>query len=129
MNNENNIEEPNINEELDKMIGLLKEHEAIRRFQKMEKVVSQNSTLATLVEDIKAKQKEAAALEYYEKPMAAKQITEELTQLNKQLQENITVQQYRDALWDANEILENIVGIVQNEVDTAISKEDSDINK
>jgi len=129
LNNENNIEEPNINEELDKMIGLLKEHEAIRRFQKMEKVVSQNSTLATLVEDIKAKQKEAAALEYYEKPMAAKQITEELTQLNKQLQENITVQQYRDALWDANEILENIVGIVQNEVDTAISKEDSDINK
>lgn len=129
MNNENNIEEPIINEELDKMIGLLKEHEAIRRFQKMEKVVSQNSTLATLVEDIKAKQKEAAALEYYEKPMAAKKITEELAQLNKQLQENITVQQYRDALWDANEILENIVGIVQNEVDTAISKEDSDINK
>ena len=129
MNEQQNIEEPIVNEELDKMIELLKGHEAILRYQKMEKVVAQNSTLDKLVEDIKKKQKEAAAFEYYDKPLAAKKIADELAALNRQLKENITVQQYRDALWDANEILENTVAIIQNEVDAVINKEDTGSNK
>lgn len=129
MNEQHNIEEPIVSEELDKMIELLKEHETILRYQKMEKVVAQNSTLDKLVEDIKKKQKEAAAFEYYDKPLAAKKIADELAALNKQLKENITVQQYRDALWDANEILENTVAFIQNEVDAVINKEDTGSNK
>lgn len=129
MNEQHNIEEPIVSEELDKMIELLKKHEAILRYQRMEKVVAQNSTLDKLVEDIKKKQKEAAAFEYYDKPLAAKKIADELAALNRQLKENITVQQYRDALWDANEILENTVAIIQNEVDAVINKEDTGSNK
>lgn len=129
MNEHQDIEEPLVNEELDKMIGLLKGHDAILRYQTMEKVVAQNSSLGKLVEDIKKKQKEAAAFEYYDKPMAAQKIADELAALNKQLKENITVQQYRDALWDANEILENTVAIIQNEVDAVMDKEDNGSNK
>ncbi len=129
MNEQHNIEEPIVSEELDKMIELLKGHEAILRYQKMEKVVAQNSTLDKLVEDIKKKQKEAAAFEYYDKPLAAKKIADELAALNRQLKENITAQQYRDALWDANEILENTVAIIQNEVDAVINKDDTGSNK
>ncbi|CZQ83341.1 Hypothetical protein Tpal_433 [Trichococcus palustris] len=129
MNEQQNIKEPIVNEELDKMIELLKGHETILRYQRMEKVVAQNSTLEKLVEDIKKKQKEAAAFEYYAKPLAAKKIADELAALNRQLKENITVQQYRDALWDANEILENTVVIIQNEVDAVTNKEDTGSNK
>lgn len=127
MNEQQKIEEAVVNEELDKMIELLKGHDAILRYQRMEKVVAQNSTLDKLVEDIKKKQKEAAALEYYDKPLAAKKIADELAALNRQLKENITAQQYRDALWDANEILENTVAIIQHEVDAVSAKEETEI--
>jgi len=110
--------------ELVGLIETLKKNEVIVRYQEAEKNIQANRALERLVETIKSKQKEAAAFEHYAKPAAAAKTAAELAQLNKQLEESIAVQQYREALWDANELLENVIGIIQRGVDDAIEKDE-----
>ncbi len=109
--------------ELNSLVEMLKTNEVIVRYQEAEDSIEDNRALEQLVETIKSKQKEAAAFEHYAKPAAAEKTAAELAGLNKQLKESIAVQQYRDALWDANELLENIIGIIQRGVDDAIEKD------
>ncbi|WP_319470933.1 YlbF family regulator [uncultured Trichococcus sp.] len=110
--------------ELHRLIEILKKNEVIVRYQKAEENIKENRTLEQLIEAIKSKQKEAAAFEHYAKPAAAEKTVAELAELNKQLKDSIAVQQYREALWDANELLENVIGIIQRGVDDAIEKEE-----
>lgn len=110
--------------ELNGLIEILKKNEVIVRYQEAEENIQGNRALEQLVETIKSKQKEAAAFEHYAKPAAAAKTAAELAQLNKQLEESIAVQQYREALWDANELLENVIGIIQRGVDDAIEKDE-----
>ncbi|WP_320164845.1 YlbF family regulator [uncultured Trichococcus sp.] len=110
--------------ELHRLIEILKKNEVIVRYQKAEENIKENRALEQLVEAIKSKQKEAAAFEYYAKPAAAEKTVAELAELNKQLKDSVAVQQYREALWDANELLENVIGIIQRGVDAAIEKEE-----
>ena len=110
--------------ELNGLIEILKKNEVIIRYQEAEENIQGNRALEQLVETIKSKQKEAAAFEHYAKPAAAAKTAAELAQLNKQLEESIAVQQYREALWDANELLENVIGIIQRGVDDAIEKDE-----
>ena len=86
--------------------------------------IKENRALEQLVEAIKSKQKEAAAFEHYAKPAAAEKTAAELADLNKQLKDSIAVQQYREALWDANELLENVIGIIQRGIDDAVEKDE-----
>nr|WP_321293639.1 YlbF family regulator [uncultured Trichococcus sp.] len=110
--------------ELHRLIEILKKNEVIVRYQKAEENIKENRALEQLVEAIKSKQKEAAAFEHYAKPAAAEKTVAELAELNKQLKDSVAVQQYREALWDANELLENVIGIIQRGVDAAIEKEE-----
>ena len=41
------------------------------------------------------------------------------------MKDSIAVQQYREALWDANELLENVISIIQRGVDDAIEKDEA----
>ena len=111
--------------ELNRLIEILKKNEVIVRYQEAEENTKDNRALEQLVETIKSKQKEAAAFEHYAKPAAAAKTAAELVGLNKQLKDNIAVQQYREALWDANELLENVISIIQRGVDDAIEKDEA----
>ncbi|MGA9519512.1 MAG: YlbF family regulator [Trichococcus sp.] len=111
--------------ELNRLIEILKKNEVIVRYQEAEENTKDNRALEQLVETIKSKQKEAAAFEHYAKPAAAAKTAAELVGLNKQLKDNIAVQQYREALWDANELLENVISIIQHGVDDAIEKDEA----
>lgn len=108
--------------ELNRLIEMLGKNEVIVRYQEAEENTKDNRALEQLVETIKSKQKEAAAFEHYAKPAAAAKTAAELAELNKQLKDSIAVQQYREALWDANELLENVISIIQRGVDDAIEK-------
>lgn len=110
--------------ELHRLIEILKKNEVIVRYQEAEESIKENRALEQLVEAIKSKQKEAAAFEHYAKPAAAGKTAAELAELNKQLKDSIAVQQYREALWDANELLENVIGIIQRGIDDAIEKDE-----
>lgn len=111
--------------ELNRLIEILKKNEVIVRYQEAEENTKDNRALEQLVETIKSKQKETAAFEHYAKPAAAEKTAAELAELNKQLKDSIAVQQYREALWDANELLENVVSIIQRGVDDAIEKDEA----
>jgi polar amino acid transport system ATP-binding protein len=111
--------------ELNRLIEMLKKNEVIVRYQEAEENTKDNRALEQLVETIKSKQKEAAAFEHYAKPAAAEKTAAELAELNKQLKDSIAVQQYREALWDANELLENVISIIQHGVDDAIEKDEA----
>ncbi|PTQ84674.1 polar amino acid transport system ATP-binding protein [Trichococcus patagoniensis] len=111
--------------ELNRLIEMLKKNEVIVHYQEAEENTKDNRALEQLVETIKSKQKEAAAFEHYAKPAAAEKTAAELAELNKQLKDSIAVQQYRDALWDANELLENVISIIQRGVDDAIEKKEA----
>lgn len=111
--------------ELNRLIEILKKNEVIVRYQEAEENTKDNRALEQLVETIKSKQKEAAAFEHYAKPAAAERTAAELAELNKQLKDSIAVQQYREALWDANELLENVISIIQRGVDDAIEKDEA----
>ena len=94
--------------ELNSLIEILKKNEVITRYQEVKENIKENRALEQLIEAIKSKQKEAA----------------ELADLNKQLKDSIAVQQYREALWDANELLENVIGIIQRGIDDAVEKDE-----
>ena len=111
--------------ELNRLIEMLGKNEVIVRYQEAEENTKDNRALEQLVETIKSKQKEAAAFEHYAKPAAAAKTAAELAELNKQLKDSIAVQQYREALWDANELLENVISIIQRGVDEAIEKNEA----
>lgn len=111
--------------ELNRLIEMLGKNEVIVRYQEAEENTKDNRALEQLVETIKSKQKEAAAFEHYAKPAAAEKTAAELAELNKQLKDSIAVQQYREALWDANELLENVISIIQRGVDDAIEKDEA----
>ncbi len=111
--------------ELNRLIEMLGKNEVIVRYQEAEENTKDNRALEQLVETIKSKQKEAAAFEHYAKPAAAEKTVAELADLNKQLKDSIAVQQYREALWDANELLENVISIIQRGVDDAIEKDEA----
>ena len=111
--------------ELNRLIEMLGKNEVIVRYQEAEENTKYNRALEQLVETIKSKQKEAAAFEHYAKPAAAAKTAAELAELNKQLKDSIAVQQYREALWDANELLENVISIIQRGVDDAIEKDEA----
>lgn len=111
--------------ELNRLIEMLGKNEVIVRYQEAEENTKDNRALEQLVETIKSKQKETAAFEHYAKPAAAAKTAAELAELNKQLKDSIAVQQYREALWDANELLENVISIIQRGVDDAIEKNEA----
>ena len=111
--------------ELNRLIEMLGKNEVIVRYQEAEENTKDNRALEQLVETIKSKQKEAAAFEHYAKPAAAAKTAAELAELNKQLKDSIAVQQYREALWDANELLEYVISIMQRGVDDAIEKDEA----
>ena len=111
--------------ELNRLIEMLGKNEVIVRYQEAEENTKDNRALEQLVETIKSKQKEAAAFEHYAKPAAAAKTAAEFAELNKQLKDSIAVQQYREALWDANELLENVISIIQRGVDDAIEKDEA----
>ncbi|AZP05281.1 YlbF family regulator [Jeotgalibaca ciconiae] len=108
--------EESVDRELDKLIELLQDKEEIIRYQEMEKNVSENQWLNQIVEQIKEKQKNLVNFEYYEKPEAYQATLKELEELNRELDENITVNAYQDSLWEANEIVQLLFAQIQESV-------------
>lgn len=109
--------EPEIDIVVEELVESLKKKEEIIRYQAAAKRVESNLWLTEMVEKIKAKQQELVNFEYYEKPEAYKVTLQELNELNNELEENITVKQYRDALYEANEIVQRLFSQLQAAVE------------
>lgn len=109
--------EDKVREELNVLVQQLKTKEEILRYKVAERAVEENDWIQETVEKIKHKQKELVNFQYYDKPQAFQEVKRELDQLNAELEGNISVEAYRNALWEANEIVQLLFQRLQTAVD------------
>ncbi len=102
---------------VDDLIELLQAKEEIKRYQAAETYVENNTWIQDMIEKIKAKQQELVNFEYYEKPAAYQKTLEELDVLNKEIEANISVINYKDTLYEADQIVQMIFSQLQEAVD------------
>ena len=115
-----------VEQELHVLLDMLADVPEIKRFKEIEAAVKENHYLHDTEELIKEKQKEAAHLDHYGKWEAKKVIDEEIDQLRQELEENITVTQYRQALREVNQILQQVMDQLYEEVVRPIDNNDID---
>lgn len=115
-----------VEKELHDLQALLVEIPEIKRFKQIEMAIDKNHYIHEIEELIKIKQKEAAHLAYYEKWEAKKKMDEEINRLHQELEENITVIHYRQALREANVIVQKIMKQVHEEVVRPLEHNDID---
>lgn len=114
---ENHIRiEKSVDQEVEKLIAILHQREEIVGYREVEKQLEKNEEIHAYIELIKEKQKEIVNLQYYEKPRAYQKALKELNGLRKQLDENISVQAYKESLWEANEIVQILFKKMQDAV-------------
>ncbi|MCO6017343.1 hypothetical protein CKN86_12475 [Carnobacterium divergens] len=103
-------------ETLEKLTQLLQENETIQNYQQIEEKAQNHAHLNTLIEQIKIKQKEAVAFNHYGKPEAEKVAIRESEQLTREFNEHIVVTSYQDSLIEADDLLQQLVGTIQDEL-------------
>lgn len=112
--------EPLVEKELEHLITLLTNKEEIITYQQAEQNVEGSQWIQDTIEKIKNKQRDLVNFEYYEKPEAYRKTLLELEELNKKIDENITVQHYRTSLFEANEVVQFVFERLQEQIDAMI---------
>lgn len=114
-NQESQLDEAT-SQQLERLIQHLQNNEVIQNYQLIEEKAQHHPRLNELIAEIKIKQKEAVAFKHYGKPEAEKIASQEAEALTKEFNEHIIVTSYQDALVEANDLLQHLVGTVQDEL-------------
>lgn len=109
--------------ELNQLLSLIEEHDIIQRYKMLEKKVQANKKLAELTGKIKTAQKEAVQFAHYDKPNAEQEAICQADRLTKEFNEQPLVIAYRQALSEANELLQYIIEMIQSQINEEIEKE------
>ncbi|MGP5430034.1 YlbF family regulator [Enterococcus malodoratus] len=109
---------------LSHLTALLGENEVITRYQKLQKRVAENDTLQQLEEGIKAAQKDAVQFAHYGKPEAERAALKEADRLTKEFNQHPLVIDYREQLYEANDLLQHLTAMIQKEVNAALEYDD-----
>lgn len=109
--------------ELNQLLSLIEENDIIQRYKRLEKKVQANKKLAELTEKIKTAQKEAVQFAHYDKPNAEQEAICQADRLTKEFNEQPLVIAYRQALSEANELLQYITEMIQSQINEEIEKE------
>lgn len=122
-------EEQQVAREVDKLVALLQESELVQNFKTVEKQARNHAGLKELEEQIKAAQKDAVNFAHYDKTEAEKMAIQEIDRLNQAFKNHPLVQDYRNQLIEADELLQHISTTIQKEVNEAIEKEEENATK
>lgn len=117
-------EEQVLQAEVDKMLSLLTTHESVQTFKDIQGKAQNHPGLKELEEKIKRAQKDAVAYAHYDKPEAEKQAVQEINDLNKAYKTHPLVENYRDRLIEADELLQHVSTMIQKEVNERIEGEE-----
>ncbi|MEG0294076.1 YlbF family regulator [Enterococcus sp.] len=117
-------EEQALQAEVDKMLSLLTTHESVQAFKDIQGKAQNHPGLKELEEKIKRAQKDAVAYAHYDKPEAEKQAVHEINDLNKAYKTHPLVENYRDRLIEADELLQHVSTMIQKEVNERIEGEE-----
>ncbi|MGX2943652.1 YlbF family regulator [Enterococcus alishanensis] len=116
-------DEQAVNEVLEQLTNLLQENEIIQNYQQIKQRVDQNKNLRALEDAMEAAQKEAVQFAHYGKPEAEQAAIRRADDLKKQIDTHPQVVAYRDALYEANDLLQHLTTMIQKEVNDAMEEE------
>ena len=103
------------NDVLQKLITEVTQQTAYTQFIEAKEKIN-NKEITTLIEDIERTQKNSVHLNHYEKKQAFMQNEEKVDQLYQQLETNPIVQEYRECLMEANDLLQYITGYIEEKI-------------
>jgi cell fate (sporulation/competence/biofilm development) regulator YmcA (YheA/YmcA/DUF963 family) len=117
-------EEKQLEQEVEKLLDLLKNHESVQQFQTVRNRAENHPKLKELEAQIKAAQKDAVNFEHYGKPEAQRQAVAEINRLNKEYKSHPLVESYRQSLIEADELLQHVSTMIQKNVNQVIEGEE-----
>ena len=117
-------EEKQLEQEVEKLLDLLKNHESVQQFQTVRNRAENHPKLKELEAQIKAAQKDAVNFEHYVKPEAQRQAVAEINRLNKEYKSHPLVESYRQSLIEADELLQHVSTMIQKKVNQVIEGEE-----
>ncbi|MDR0920874.1 MAG: YlbF family regulator [Lactobacillales bacterium] len=117
------MEEEKVQQALEELLKLIDEDPAIREFKEIQAVVTKNSNLTELVEEMKKAQQDAVKFAHYGKPEAQRQALALADQKKEAFDTHPLVVTYRERLIEANDLLQHITKQIESEVNEAIEKE------
>lgn len=118
--------DPQVELALEKLLELLAENEVVQTYQKIAQQVEHHLELKKLEEDIKIAQKEAVNFAHYGKLEAAKQAKQKADALTEKLNQHPLVKEYRQALYEANDLLQYMTCLIEEKVNDALQSKGSD---
>lgn len=117
-------EEKQLEQEVEKLLDLLKNHESVQQFQTVRDRAENHPKLKELEAQIKAAQKDAVNFEHYGKPEAQRRAVAEINRLNKEYKSHPLVESYRQSLIEADELLQHVSTMIQKNVNQVIEGEE-----
>ncbi|KAA6452791.1 RicAFT regulatory complex protein RicA family protein [Bacillus swezeyi] len=103
--------------ELAKMIA---ETEEVDFFKKAEAQINENAKITSIINQIKALQKQAVNFKHYEKHEALKQTEAKIDALQAELDEIPIIQEFRDSQMEVNDLLQLVAHTISNKVTNEI---------
>lgn len=112
-----------IQSEVDQLATLLKKNETIKKYQELETKVKQSHYLNQQTEALKQAQKDAVQYAHYGQKEAEKEAIKRIEVLTQAIDEYPLVSAYRRQLIEANELLQHLTQMIQNEINEYIEEE------
>lgn len=111
-----------VEEKLQELLALLGQNEVILHYQQLAKKVKNNQELQELEEAIKVAQKETVNFGHYGQINAAKEAKKTADELTEVFNQHPQVIAYRKALYEANDLLQYLTGVIQKRVNEELQK-------
>ncbi|MGT2960076.1 YlbF family regulator [Streptococcus caballi] len=106
----------NYEDAVKQLVKAIRSHDSVKEFQIIEQKVKQLSELEYLAHDMKAYQQEEVLLKKIEKTRAAQAAGNQAEQIKDQLSQMPIVQDYRDKMQDASDLLQYITKTLEDKI-------------
>lgn len=99
---------------------MIAETEEVDFFKKAEAQINENAKITSIINQIKALQKQAVNFKHYEKHEALKQTEAKIDALQAELDEIPIIQEFRDSQMEVNDLLQLVAHTISNKVTNEI---------
>ncbi len=108
------------------LAALISESAEVKVFKQAEEKIKENSTLQSLISDLRRKQKELVSYEHLKKEEIVSIIEGEMEGIQEQIDDIPIVQEFKQTQVEINHLLQTITGIITEEVTKHITGKSRD---
>ncbi len=105
---------------LNDLINSLNDLEEVKRFKRLEKIISEDKGCFAKLKKLYEYQKQIINSKHYGLDENFKLFNDKYNELKKEIEENIIVELYMDSLNDMNELLDIITSIIKDKIDSKL---------